>query len=210
MRPAEAADLHLANFTPPVKPGQWGEFRLSKSAPSVASRWTDSDTGRRESRQLKHRAEKDFRIVPCHPRLAALIADHLDQFGIAPDGRLVRGARGGPLADSVTSQAWRAARVAALSPEDFAAGIAQRPCDLRHACVTGWLNAGVDPAQVAAWAGHSVAVLMRVYVGCIAGRDEIARRRIEAAFEGEEETAGDLPKLGETRSKPDETGESSD
>ena len=148
--------------------------------------------------------------MPCHPRLAALIADHLDQFGIAPDGRLVRGARGGPLADSVTSQAWRAARVAALSPEDFAAGIAQRPCDLRHACVTGWLNAGVDPAQVAAWAGHSVAVLMRVYVGCIAGRDEIARRRIEAAFEGEEETAGDLPKLGETRSKPDETGESSD
>ncbi|GAA5000394.1 hypothetical protein GCM10023317_32250 [Actinopolymorpha pittospori] len=42
-----------------------------------------------------------------------------------------------------------------------------------------WLNAGVDPAQVADWAGHSVAVLLRVYVRCIAGRDEVAKKRIE-------------------------------
>jgi len=57
----------------------------------------------------------------------------------------------------------------------------------KAARVTGWLNAGVDPAQVAAWAGHSVTVLMRVYVRCIVGRDDIARKRIEAAFQDEEE-----------------------
>lgn len=44
-----------------------------------------------------------------------------------------------------------------------------------------WLAAGVDPAQVATWAGHSVAVLLRVYVKCIAGREEDAKRRIADA-----------------------------
>jgi hypothetical protein len=48
--------------------------------------------------------------------------------------------------------------------------------------VSTWLNAGVDPTQVAAWAGHSVQVLLQVYAKCIAGRDEIARRRIEDAL----------------------------
>jgi integrase len=109
------------------------------------------------------------------------------QFGVAPDGRLFRGARGGPLSDSMTSLVWRQARKSALTEEDYGVGIAHRPYDLRHACVTGWLNAGVDPAQVAAWAGHRVTVLMRVYVRCIVGRDDIARKRIEAAFQDEEE-----------------------
>jgi hypothetical protein len=48
--------------------------------------------------------------------------------------------------------------------------------------VSTWLNAGVDPTLVAAWAGHSVQVLLQVYAKCIVGRDEIARRRIEAAL----------------------------
>jgi integrase len=198
MRPAEAADLRITDYTPPAKPGGWGEFRLRKSAPSVAAGWTDSGAGRRESRQLKHRAANDFRTVPCHPRLAELIASHIKQFGVAPDGRLFTGARGGPLSDSMASLIWRSARKDALSARDFEGGIAMRPYDLRHACVTGWLNAGVDPAQVAEWAGHSVTVLLRVYVRCIVGRDEIARKRIEAAFqdeehESEEDTAEDPP-----------------
>jgi hypothetical protein len=137
--------------------------------------------------QLKHRAENDYRTVPCHPRLAELLDTHIKVFGVAPDGRLFTGTRGGPLADSMTSLVWRQARKSALSQEDYGAGIALRPYDLRHACVTSWLNAGVDPAQVAAWAGHSVTVLMRVYVRCIVGRDEVARRRIEAAFRDDEE-----------------------
>jgi hypothetical protein len=53
---------------------------------------------------------------------------------------------------------------------------------LRHACVSTWLNGGVAPAQVAEWAGHSVAVLLRVYAKCIDGQDQIAKRRIEEAL----------------------------
>lgn len=205
MRPAEVSALRSADFIPPTKPSGWGEFRLRRSAPAVAAEWTDSRSGRRENRQLKHRAKKDFRVVPCQPVLAAILAKHIKDFGVAPDGSLFRGARGGPLSDSVTGLAWRQARADALNKEDFKAGVALRPYDLRHACVTGWLNAGVDPAQVAEWAGHSVAVLLRVYVRCIVGRDEIARKRIEAAFT-EDEDAIEEPQDPE-QENPQEDGD---
>jgi hypothetical protein len=42
--------------------------------------------------------------------------------------------------------------------------------------------AGVPAAQVAEWAGHSVDVLLRVYVKCIAGQQGEAKRRIEDAM----------------------------
>lgn len=206
MRPAEVSALRSADFIRPTKPGGWGEFRLRRSAPAVAADWTDSRSGRRENRQLKHRAKKDLRVVPCHPVLAAILVKHIEEFGVAPDGSLFRGARGGPVADSVTGLTWQRARAEALSAEDLEAGVAQRPYDLRHACVTGWLNAGVDPAQVAEWAGHSVAVLLRVYVRCIVGRDEIARKRIEAAFTEEDDAAEEPedPKQSDTQENEEE------
>jgi len=52
--------------------------------------------------------------------------------------------------------------------------VARRPYDLRHACLSTWRNAGVPPAQVAEWAGHSVNVLLRVYAKSIDGQDELA------------------------------------
>ncbi len=53
---------------------------------------------------------------------------------------------------------------------------------MRHAAVSTWLNAGVPAPQVAEWAGHSVDVLLRVYVKCIAGQQDEAKRRIEEAM----------------------------
>lgn len=125
----------------------------------------------------------DFRRVPCHPRLVEILEAHLDEFGTATDGRIFRGTRGGPLSESVYGAAWQRARESALSPVEAASQMARRPYDLRHACVTTWLNATGDPAQVAAWAGHSVNVLLRVYVRCVvAGRNELAKKRIEQAL----------------------------
>lgn len=60
--------------------------------------------------------------------------------------------------------------------------LAKRPYDLRHACLSTWLSAGVAPAQVAEWAGHSVEVLLRVYAKCVEGGDEVALQRIETAL----------------------------
>jgi hypothetical protein len=69
-------------------------------------------------------------------------------------------------------------RALALGPELAASGLARRPYDLRHAALSLGLNAGGDPAQVAARAGHRVAVLLTVYSHCIHGRDELLNQQI--------------------------------
>jgi integrase len=74
------------------------------------------------------------------------------------------------------------ARRTALTSVEYASPLAWRVYGLRHACVSTWLNGGVPPAQVAEWAGHSVAVLLRVYAKCIDGQDQIAKRRVEDAL----------------------------
>jgi hypothetical protein len=81
-----------------------------------------------------------------------------------------------------THRVWEAARAAVLTDAEYASPLAKRPYDLCHAAVSLWLNAGVPPTQVAAWAGHSVNVLLRVYAKCVHGQDEVARQRIEAAL----------------------------
>ena len=63
-----------------------------------------------------------------------------------------------------------------------ASPLARRPYDLRHACLSTWLNGGVYPTQVAEWAGHSVDVLLRIYAKCIEGQYELAKRRISEAL----------------------------
>jgi integrase len=45
--------------------------------------------------------------------------------------------------------------------------------DLRHSGVTWRLNSGVPPTEVAAWAGHSVEVLMRTYAKCMTGMEDV-------------------------------------
>lgn len=47
-----------------------------------------------------------------------------------------------------------------------------------NAAVSTWLRTSGDPAQVAEWAGHSVAVLLRVYAKCIHGMEHEALCRI--------------------------------
>jgi integrase len=66
--------------------------------------------------------------------------------------------------------------------QDYQSPLAHRPYDLRHACLSTWLNGGVAAAQVAEWAGHSVEVLLRVYAKCLEGQDDIAKRRISEAL----------------------------
>ncbi|MFY9931540.1 MAG: hypothetical protein WAK82_26410 [Streptosporangiaceae bacterium] len=58
-----------------------------------------------------------------------------------------------------------------------------RECKLldRITCDSTWLNGGIPPAQVAEWAGHSVAILLKIYAKCLDGQDDIAKRRIEEA-----------------------------
>jgi hypothetical protein len=64
--------------------------------------------------------------------LVAMLRAHVTANGAAPDGRLFRGTRGGPLSGSVYGRAWHSARTLALGPELAASGLARRPYDLRH------------------------------------------------------------------------------
>lgn len=75
---------------------------------------------------------------------------------------------------------------------EAASPIAGRPYDLRHGGVSLWLNAGVPATDVAARAGHTVAVLLRVYAKCVDGRSDEINRRIDAAL-GEPNAEGTKP-----------------
>jgi integrase len=131
--------------------------------------------------------------VPAVPELVATLRRHIDEYGTGVGGRLFvtrTGKAGTPLAGPYSHpismgtayRVWKQARRAALTPEQFESPLARRPYDLRHACLSTWLNAGVPATQVAAWAGHSVMVLLKVYAQCLEGQDEMAMRRIDAAL----------------------------
>jgi integrase len=183
LRPEEAISLRIENVGLPSAGNDdqaWGELHLRSATPDVGADWTD-DGGTRERRQLKHRPEGDTRIVPVHPELVTILRDHLDQF-VSSDARLFSGVRGGELPTITYRRAWIKARQAALTPAEQGSPLARRPYDLRHACLSTWLNGGVYPTQVAEWAGHSVDVLLRIYAKCVVGQDELARSRISEAL----------------------------
>jgi integrase len=162
----------------------WGEIFLESAAPEIGAEWTDSRE-RSETRGLKHREPGTGRTVPCSPELTAILHRHLAKHGTAPDGRLFWGTRGGGrLPSSVYGRVWAKAREAAFTPEVVASPLAKRPYDLRHAAVSTWLNAGVEATRVAEWAGHSVAVLLRVYAKCLDGGEQAARAKVQQAMTG--------------------------
>jgi integrase len=186
LRPSEAVELREdLNLDLPESVG-WGTLYLHSSAPTVGAGWSRSGR-RRDPRELKHRPSGTVRPVPCYPALTHYLHWHVAEFGTAPDGRLFRGYRGGDLSESLYGRVWQGARRLAFTPAVAASPLAGRPYDLRHACLSTWLNAGVDPTQVAEWAGNSVDVLLRVYAKCIHGRDQLNRQRIEDALRDEDE-----------------------
>lgn len=162
---------------------EWGEIHLDGAAPEVGPEWTDSGE-RDEERGLKHREDTEGRPVPCSPELALILHAHLDEFATASGGRLFVAERGGRIGSSTYGRTWALAREAAFTSAVAESPLAKRPYDLRHACVSMWLNAGVEAPRVAAWAGHSLNVLLRTYAKCIDGGEETARQRVQAALGG--------------------------
>jgi integrase len=155
---------------------------LERAEPHAGKDWTD--TGRnRDRRQLKQRARGETRTVPCPPELTALLHEHMARFGTAPDGRLFTGERNGSeLPKPTIIRAWKRARAEVFVPEVAASPLARTPYDLRHAAVSTWLNGGVPPTDVAAWAGHSVEVLLKIYAKCLDGGQGVLRQRVQVAL----------------------------
>ncbi|MCX4528093.1 tyrosine-type recombinase/integrase [Streptomyces sp. NBC_01551] len=176
LRPAEAVGLAESDLSLPSS--GWGEVLVHRTRPSVGKRWTDSGESH-DDRGLKNRPAEDIRRVPVPPQLVSLLAEHLDTFGTTPDGRLFFSEGGGVVSSSSYYRAWQEARTLALPPAAVASPLAHRPYDLRHSALSTWLNAGVDPTEVAERAGNSVEVLLSRYAKCLDGRQEVANRRIE-------------------------------
>ncbi|MGX1091265.1 hypothetical protein RKD47_001946 [Streptomyces albogriseolus] len=74
---------------------------------------------------------------------------------------------------------WQEAPLLALPRTVAASPLVSRPYGLRHSALSTWLNAGVDPTEVAERAGTSVEFLLTRYAKCPDGRQDVANRRIE-------------------------------
>lgn len=190
LRPEEAVNLRKHNLSLPAPRTDttgatvydWGEIYVEEVTPDARPEFTDDGTSRDTRRGPKQREAGEVRPVPCSPELTRLFWEHLEEFGTDPEGRLFTGVRGGPLATITYRRAWTWAREEVLSEAEARSPLAKRPYDLRHTCVSTWLNAGVSETLVAQWAGHSVAVLKKVYAKCLVGEEDRAKRQIEEAY----------------------------
>jgi len=193
LRPSEAAGLRRQDCELPdlcacvgdcscgLPVSEWGRLTLTKSRPGPGRLYTDSGQTH-DDKGLKRRPVGEKRVVPIPPELVRILVWHLGEFGAADDGRLFHTSTGGTVSASAVWRFWRSARVLGLSPEQEASPLVGRPYDLRHACATLLLNAGVPPKEVARRLGHSVEVLWKVYAGCLDGDEERINRMIEKAL----------------------------
>jgi integrase len=178
MRPSEVAALTTAGCHLPDQ--GWGHLTFADASPTAGKAYTD-DGAVHEHRGLKGRtkgrpnpgARRPARKVPIPPQLVALLREHIAAYGTGPDGRLFRSERGNPIQTSTWWQVWQKVRAASLTPGQLATPLMKRPYDLRHSGITWRLDSGVPDAQVAAWAGHSVEMLRRVYAGRAEGLDDL-------------------------------------
>jgi integrase len=170
----------------------WGWWRLSGATVSVGRGWGDGDETH-QARSLKHRSKKATRAVPIPPEEVQILRRHQGQFPPGRDGRMfvTRRGPGGryfptwpgtTIPNNSYTTVWTRARKKVLTEAQEASPLARRPYDLRHACLSLWLNAGVPATQVAEWAGNSIKVLLKVYAKCIDGQTELALRRVAAAL----------------------------
>ena len=124
LRPTEAVALRLDDCELPEE--GWGMLCRSRSIPMTGVEWTDSGEAH-ESRSLKHRAKEEVRPVPACPELGAWIRQHVESYGAAPDGRLLRGTRGERLSEDACGRVWRTARAATLDTRQAASPLVKRP-----------------------------------------------------------------------------------
>jgi integrase len=106
---------------------------------------------------------------------------------VGPGGHPLPASLARPVPLAAVGRVLHAAREKAFAEHELDSPLAVRAYDLRHAAVSTWLAAGVPATQVAKWAGHSVAVLLKVYAHAIDGQEDAARRRIEEALSNEDD-----------------------
>ena len=205
MRPAEVTSLTKDGCQLPEN--GWGRLIFSDSSPAAGREFTDDgrvhdDRGLKgrdrqgRARTRTARARRAARNVPIPPELVTLLRQHLEQFGTGPGGRLFRSENGNPIQPSTYWRVWQKNRALALTPQQLRTPLLHRPYDLRHSGVTWRLNSGVPATEIAAWAGHGVEVLMRVYARCVVGMEDVWITRMDATLRP---TQQEGPRRGDAR-----------
>ncbi|GII89751.1 hypothetical protein Ssi03_77410 [Sphaerisporangium siamense] len=121
---------------PPQKPAR---FTLQAARLFANKRYTDSGAVH-DDRGLKHRADKNTRPVPIPPALVKILREHIEEFGVAGDGRLFVTSKGGLYTNSVISRVWKSVRKQAFTPEQVVSSLAARKtgCAGRAPGGTSW------------------------------------------------------------------------
>ena len=182
MRPEEVIVLNITDCELPDE--GWGRLVLHRARPVAGKTWTDSGE-LHDDRSLKQKADGEVRIVPIPPVLVKLLQAHVDEFGVAADGRIFANERGGLVAASTYSRVWREARELAFPPHRCKTALAADPYDLRHAGISLGLSITNDPTLMAERAGNSPEILLRRYSWALDGKDAAANRAIEKALGAE-------------------------
>ncbi|GAB2964195.1 integrase [Streptomyces heilongjiangensis] len=192
MRPAEV--IHLQKSQCRIPASGWGLLNQKGGVVMAGKEWTD-DGAVHEVHSLRRRAAKATRPVPIPPVLVRMLHEHIERFGVAPDGRVFRNPAGNYIDASAYGITWRRSREAALTLDELALELAVRPYDLRHAGISLWLASGVDPAECARRAGQSIQVLFRYYAKFLAEARHHANRLIEDSMRrwDEHEDAAGMP-----------------
>lgn len=179
LRPSEAVSLRREECHLPAT--GWGLIEFSETHSAAGRDWTD-DGEVHQARAPKGGPKNAVRRVPIPPELVALLSEHIERFGTAPDGRLFQTYRGGIYQPSTLWRVLQAARPLAFTKAQLASPLARKPYDLRHAGISWRLNSGVPGPKVAEWAGHSVEILYRVYAHCLDDEDDRWYERMEIAL----------------------------
>jgi integrase len=124
LRPSEAVSLRLDECELPA--GCWGRLEFGEVRSAAGREWTDNGEVH-EVRKPKGGPRNAVRRVPIPPQLVALLREHVDSYGTAPDGRLFWTYRDGIYLPSTLWQVLQKARAAAFSPVLVASPLARRP-----------------------------------------------------------------------------------
>lgn len=163
LRPSEALVLDVGACSLPEE--GWGEVQVTRALQDAGALWTDAD-------EEVGSPKVSDRLVPIPPALVAILREHLAG---RTTGLVVQTASGRHVSPTNWLRSWRRRRKKL--------GHEWRVYDLRHACATIWLRAGVPVGQVAERLGHSPETLLRIYAGVLSGDDERANGLIDSVLD---------------------------
>ena len=176
MRPSEVSALRVNDLTLPDE--GWGLAQLRGAVTSPGTRYS-GDGRPSQAKALKHRAATDVRQVPIPPKLVRLLDTHIADY--QSSGPVFTNNAGNPVTPHNYGKVWARSRTALWpAPHPLARAV---PYDLRHGAATTMLAAGVNPAEAARRLGHSVDMLMRVYVGVFADDRNRGNEALDAVLE---------------------------